>query len=100
MAIVKASMAGTVWKILVTEGEQVEAGQDVVILESMKMAIPIESSEKGEVSEIRVAVGDFVNEGDVLMVLKQQWDFNGKKEGEYVFHTVVTSGIAAKKTKT
>ena len=40
MTIVKASMAGTVWKILVTEGEQVTAGQDVVILESMKMEIP------------------------------------------------------------
>ena len=41
MATVKASMAGTVWKIVVTEGEKVTAGQDVAILESMKMEIPI-----------------------------------------------------------
>ncbi|WP_394232624.1 biotin/lipoyl-containing protein [Niallia oryzisoli] len=70
MKEVKAIMAGVVLMIPVSQGEQVSVGQEVIILESMKMAIPIESSEKGEVSEIRVAVGDFVNEGDVLMVLK------------------------------
>ena len=70
MKEVKAIMAGVVLMIPVSQGEQVSVGQEVIILESMKMAIPIESSDKGEVSEIRVAVGDFVNEGDVLMVLK------------------------------
>ena len=42
---VVASMAGNVWKILVSEGEEVKAGQDVVILESMKMEIPIAAEE-------------------------------------------------------
>jgi len=67
MAIVKASMAGTVWKILVTEGEQVEAGQDVVILESMKMEIPIAAEEAGTVKRIIAAEGDFINLDDDLV---------------------------------
>ena len=61
MTIVKASMAGTVWKILVTEGEQVTAGQDVVILESMKMEIPIAAEEAGTVKRIIAAEGDFID---------------------------------------
>ena len=62
-----ASMAGTVWKILVKAGDQVEEGQDVVILESMKMEIPIGAEFDGTVKEIKVKEGDFVNEGDVLV---------------------------------
>jgi len=60
-------MAGTVWKILVKAGDQVEEGQDVVILESMKMEIPIGAEFDGTVKEIKVKEGDFVNEGDVLV---------------------------------
>ena len=67
MTIVKASMAGTVWKILVTEGEQVEANQDVVILESMKMEIPIAAEEAGTVKRIIAAEGDFINVDDDLL---------------------------------
>lgn len=62
-------MAGTVWKVLVGHGESVTAGQDVVILESMKMEIPIAAEQDGQVSELRVKPGDFVNEGDVLVVV-------------------------------
>ncbi|WHY74320.1 acetyl-CoA carboxylase biotin carboxyl carrier protein subunit [Fictibacillus enclensis] len=69
MKQVTASMAGTVWNIAVSEGEQVTAGQSVVVLESMKMEIPIEAEAAGTVEEIKVAVGDFVNEGDVLVTL-------------------------------
>ncbi|MDN4073548.1 MULTISPECIES: acetyl-CoA carboxylase biotin carboxyl carrier protein subunit [Fictibacillus] len=69
MKQVIASMAGTVWNIAVSEGEQVSAGQSVVILESMKMEIPVEAESAGKVEEIKVAVGDFVNEGDVLVTL-------------------------------
>ncbi|MBE3569416.1 MAG: acetyl-CoA carboxylase biotin carboxyl carrier protein subunit, partial [Bacillales bacterium] len=47
MSAIQASMAGSVWKILVTEGEKITSGQDVVILESMKMEIPISSEEEG-----------------------------------------------------
>lgn len=66
MAQLKANMAGNVWKIVVNEGDSVSAGEDVVILESMKMEIPIASETSGTVKEIKVNEGDFVNEGDVI----------------------------------
>ncbi|WP_397539310.1 acetyl-CoA carboxylase biotin carboxyl carrier protein subunit [Rummeliibacillus pycnus] len=70
MTIVKASMAGTVWKILVVEGDQVEAGQDVVILESMKMEIPIAAEEAGTVKRVIAAEGDFINVDDDLVEIE------------------------------
>jgi acetyl-CoA carboxylase biotin carboxyl carrier protein len=70
MKELKASMAGNVWKIVVGEGDTVEEGQDAVILESMKMEIPIAAETAGKVKELKVAEGDFVNEGDVLVVLE------------------------------
>ncbi|GGB31233.1 acetyl-CoA carboxylase biotin carboxyl carrier protein subunit [Virgibacillus dakarensis] len=70
MQEVKASMAGSVWKITVNKGESVEEDQDIVILESMKMEIPIASEEAGTVKEIKVAEGDFVNEGDVIAIIE------------------------------
>ena len=70
MQEVKASMAGSVWKITVQVGQQVEADQDVVILESMKMEIPIAAEEAGTVKELKVAEGDFVSEGDVIAIIE------------------------------
>ena len=67
---VKASMAGNMWKIVVKVGDTVEAGEDVAILESMKMEIPIAAEEAGTVEAIKVNEGDFINEGDVIIVLK------------------------------
>jgi len=67
---VKASMAGSVWKILVSENETVEEDQDVVILESMKMEIPLAAEESGTVKEIKVKEGDFVDEDDVVIVIE------------------------------
>ena len=67
MTIVKASMAGTVWKILVQEGEEVAVGQDVVILESMKMEIPVAAEEAGIVKRVIAAEGDFINVDDDLV---------------------------------
>lgn len=67
---IKASMAGNVWKITVQQGEAVEEGQDVVILESMKMEIPITSEEKGILKEWKVQEGDFVNEGDTIAIVE------------------------------
>lgn len=69
MKQISAMMAGTVVEILVAPGDPVSDGQDVVIIESMKMQLPITSEVDGSVSEIKVATGDFVNEGDVLIVL-------------------------------
>lgn len=70
MTKVYASMAGNVWRIVVGVGDTVEEEQDVVILESMKMEIPIVSEEAGTVMKINVQEGDFVNEGDVLLEIE------------------------------
>ncbi|MED1951411.1 acetyl-CoA carboxylase biotin carboxyl carrier protein subunit [Brevibacillus centrosporus] len=69
MSKIVASMAGNVWKVLVQPGDAVVEGQDVVILESMKMEIPIAAESSGTVKEVKVSEADFVNEGDVLVEL-------------------------------
>lgn len=63
-------MAGNVWKILVSVGDQIEEGQNVVILESMKMEIHIAAEKSGTVREIKINESEFVNEGDVLIELE------------------------------
>ncbi len=70
MKEVKASMAGNMWKIVVNVGDEVNEGEDVAILESMKMEIPITAEESGVVSAIKVNEGDFINEGDVIVELE------------------------------
>ncbi|OIK14047.1 acetyl-CoA carboxylase biotin carboxyl carrier protein subunit [Bacillus sp. MUM 116] len=70
MREISASMAGTVLNIFVSNGDGVKLGQEVLILESMKMEIPIESSTEGIVRECKVSTGDFVNEGDILLVIE------------------------------
>jgi acetyl-CoA carboxylase biotin carboxyl carrier protein len=70
MAEIQANMAGTIAEVLVNESDPVQPGQDVVILESMKMHIPIQSSHNGTVKEVKVNKGDFVNTGHVLLVLE------------------------------
>jgi acetyl-CoA carboxylase biotin carboxyl carrier protein len=70
MAELKASMAGSVWKIVANEGQSVTDGQDIIILESMKMEIPITAEEAGTIKELKVNEGDFVNEGDILAVIE------------------------------
>jgi acetyl-CoA carboxylase biotin carboxyl carrier protein len=69
MADVAAHITGTVWKIEVKVGQQVSEGETLVILESMKMEMPVESTEAGTVKEIRCKEAQAVNEGDVLVVL-------------------------------
>lgn len=70
MKEITATMAGTILNALVQIGDEITAGQEVLILESMKMEIPVESQVAGKVAELKVDIGDFVNEGDVLVVLK------------------------------
>lgn len=67
---VPAHITGTVWKIVVQPGEEVSAEQALVILESMKMEMPVEAPEAGRVASIRVSEGQAVEEGDVLVVLE------------------------------
>ncbi|EPX62977.1 Biotin carboxyl carrier protein of methylcrotonyl-CoA carboxylase [Cystobacter fuscus DSM 2262] len=69
MADVAAHITGTVWKIEIKVGQQVSAGDTLVILESMKMEMPVEAEEAGLVVEIRCRESQSVNEGDVLVVL-------------------------------
>jgi acetyl-CoA carboxylase biotin carboxyl carrier protein len=66
----EAHITGNVWKVEVSVGDRVEDGDTVVILESMKMEIPVEAEDDGTVKEIRCAEGDSVSEGDVLVVLE------------------------------
>lgn len=69
MTNLKSTMAGTVFTVNVAVGEEVSAGQVVMVLESMKMEIPVEAETAGKVATIHVNVGDFVNEHDVLVTL-------------------------------
>ena len=71
MAIeIPAHITGTVWKIEVKPGDQVDEGDTVAILESMKMEMPVEAEDPGTVKEIRCEEGQSVQEGDVLVVLE------------------------------
>ena len=70
MADVEAHITGTVWKIEVAIGDKVDEGDTVVILESMKMEMPVEAEDPGTVKEIRCEEGQSVQEGDVLVVLE------------------------------
>ena len=69
MTDVPAHITGTVWKIEVTEGQSVNQGDVLVILESMKMEMPVEAPQAGTVKEIRWRGSPPVSEGDVLVVL-------------------------------
>ncbi|GIN61418.1 acetyl-CoA carboxylase biotin carboxyl carrier protein subunit [Robertmurraya siralis] len=70
MKIITSTIAGIVSDVLVEKADAVKKGQEVVIIESMKMHIPIESEGEGIVSEVKVDKGDFINDGDVLLVLE------------------------------
>lgn len=70
MKEITSSMAGTVLNVKVGNGDEIAAGQEVLTLESMKMEIPVESQDGGKVVELKVNIGDFVNEGDILLVIE------------------------------
>jgi acetyl-CoA carboxylase biotin carboxyl carrier protein len=65
-----AHITGTVWKIEVQQGDEVAEEQTVVILESMKMEMPVEAPQAGKVVSIAVQEGQAVDEGDVLVTLE------------------------------
>ena len=66
---VYAEMVANVWKIVVAAGDMVADGDTLLILESMKMEIPVLAESAGTVGEVAVSEGDVVQEGDVLVVL-------------------------------
>jgi acetyl-CoA carboxylase biotin carboxyl carrier protein len=67
---VEAHITGTVWRVEVAVGDTVDEGDTVVVLESMKMEMPVEAEDPGVVKEIRCAEGQAVSEGDTLVVLE------------------------------
>ncbi len=66
MAEVRAEMVANVWKVVAAEGDQVDDGDTLVILESMKMEIPVLAESAGTVTAMHVAEGDVVQEGDLI----------------------------------
>ncbi|MFP5224498.1 MAG: biotin/lipoyl-binding carrier protein [Actinomycetota bacterium] len=69
MTRVEAEMVANVWKVVVAVGDEVSEGDTLVILESMKMEIPVEAPASGKVSELGVQEGGVVQEGDLIAVI-------------------------------
>jgi biotin carboxyl carrier protein len=66
---VKSEIAGNVWKIQARPGDKVEADGEIMILESMKMEIPVLSPRAGTIKEIRVSEGEAIDEGQLVAIL-------------------------------
>jgi acetyl-CoA carboxylase biotin carboxyl carrier protein len=69
LAEVRAEMVANVWKVVAAEGHQVDVGDTLVILESMKMEIPVLAETGGTVSKLHVAEGDVIQEGDLIAII-------------------------------
>ena len=67
---IRAEMVANVWKVVKAVGDQVDEGETLVILESMKMEIPVIAETDGTVREIAVSEGDVVQEGDLIAVVE------------------------------
>jgi len=70
--VLVAEMAANVWKVEVSVGQAVDADGVLLILESMKMEIPLESPVRGRVTSVVVAPGDVVAEGQTLVVVVEE----------------------------
>ena len=70
MRMIASPMAGTVSRLLVQAGDAVTSGQEVMILESMKMEIPVQADAGGRVKVVKVREGEFVDEGGILLELE------------------------------
>ena len=66
---VKSEIAGNVWKIQAKPGDRIEADGEIMILESMKMEIPVLSPKAGTVREIKVNEGEAIDEGQLVAIL-------------------------------
>jgi len=69
VAEVRAEMVANVWKVVASEGDQIEDGDTLVILESMKMEIPVLAEEAGTLTKLHVNEGDVVQEGDLIATI-------------------------------
>lgn len=66
-SVIEAEVAGSVWKVLATVGQTVGPDDELMILESMKMEIPVQSERPGVITEILVAEQDVIAEGQPLL---------------------------------
>jgi acetyl-CoA carboxylase biotin carboxyl carrier protein len=69
MSEIRAEMVANVWKVVAAQGDPVSDGDTLVILESMKMEIPVLAEESGTLTRLAVAEGDVVQEGDLIAVV-------------------------------
>lgn len=69
MQEIRAPITGSMWKVLVEEGQSVSDGDELMLIESMKLEIPVEAEDDGTVTRIHVAEGDPVSEGQLLIEL-------------------------------
>jgi acetyl-CoA carboxylase biotin carboxyl carrier protein len=67
---IRAEMVANVWKVVATPGAQVQDGDTLVILESMKMEIPVLAEGDGTLTKLAVAEGDVIQEGDLIAVIE------------------------------
>ena len=68
---IRAEMVANVWKVVKAAGDEVDEGDTLVILESMKMEIPVITEDGGTVSKIAVSEGDVVQEGDLIAIVDE-----------------------------
>lgn len=71
MAKIELETGGTLWKLLVKEGEEVEAGQELFIMEVMKMEVPYDAPVAGKVSKIHLAEGEAAEEGVLALEIEE-----------------------------
>jgi urea carboxylase len=70
VTLVRTEITANVWQVRTAVGAEVRAGDELVVLESMKMEIPVTAPSPGTVTEVRVVPDDKVQEGDVVVVLE------------------------------
>ena len=64
-------MTGSVWRVLVTVGQRVAVGEELIVIEAMKMEIPLRAETVGRVAEVRCVAGAAAAAGDVLLVIEE-----------------------------
>ena len=71
MTEIRAEMVANVWKVVAAEGDELEDGDTLVILESMKMEIPVLAEVAGTITELKVVEGEVVRDGDPIAVIEE-----------------------------
>jgi biotin carboxyl carrier protein len=67
---IRAEMVANVWRVMAAQGDAISEGDTLVILESMKMEIPVLAEGSGTITRLAVAEGDVIQEGDLIAVIE------------------------------